>query len=160
MNLGQARSIAVLAVCLFGSLPSQCSQEIQLESIEKLELHHLKADIVTYRGRTAMRVANTGALDSDYSEGIAIVHGASLRDGTIEATVSGDTAPNAPPQLRGFVGIAFHVRDRSHFECFSIRPNTSRFQDSLGTNSAVRPLENTSPMSTSSPGTGHNSRSR
>jgi len=74
MNLGQVRSIAVLAVCLFGSLPSQCSQEIQLDSIEKLELHHLKADIVTYRGRTAVRVANTGALDFDYSEGIAIVH--------------------------------------------------------------------------------------
>jgi len=138
MNLGQVRSIAVLAVCLFGSLPSQCSQEIQLESIEKLELHHLKGDIVTYRGRTAVRVANTGALDSDYSEGIAIVHGASLRDGTIEATVSGDTAPNAPPQLRGFVGIAFHVRDRSHFECFYIRPKNGRSEDQLQRNHSTQ----------------------
>ena len=67
MNLGQVCSIAVLAVCLFGSLPSQCSQEIRLDAIEMLELHHLKADVVTYLGRTAVRVVNNGALDSDYS---------------------------------------------------------------------------------------------
>ena len=138
MHLGRVCSIAVLAVCVCGSLPSQCLQEIRLDSIEKLELHHLKADIVTYLGRTAARVVNTGVLDSDYSEGIAIVPGASLREGTIEATVAGDTAANAPRQLRGFVGIAFHVKDRSHFECFYIRPKNGRSEDQLQRNHSTQ----------------------
>jgi hypothetical protein len=47
-----------LAVCLSGRLPGQSSQEIRRDSIEKLELHHLKAEIVTYRGRAAVRIAN------------------------------------------------------------------------------------------------------
>jgi hypothetical protein len=38
------------------------SQEIRLDSLEKLELHHLKAEIVTYRGRAAVRIANTGTI--------------------------------------------------------------------------------------------------
>jgi hypothetical protein len=138
MHLGQVCSIAVLGACLCGSLPSQRSQEIRLDAIEKLELHHLNADVVTYLGHTAVRVVNTGALNSDYSEGIAIVRGASLQDGTIEATVSGDTALNAPPQLRGFVGIAFHVRDRSHFECFYIRPKNGRSEDQLQRNHSTQ----------------------
>lgn len=138
MNLGRMCSIAVLGVCLFGSLPGQGSQEIRLDAIEKLELQHLKAQVVTYLGRTAVRIANAGALNSDYSEGIAIVRGVSLRDGTIEATISGDTAPNAPPELRGFVGIAFHVGDRSHFECFYIRPKNGRSEDQLQRNHSTQ----------------------
>ena len=105
MNLRHVSSIAVLAVCLSGRLPGRLSQEIRLDSIEKLELHHLKAEIVTYRRRAAVRIANTGASDSDYGEGLAMVRGASLQDGTIGATLSGETAPDAPPELRGFVGI-------------------------------------------------------
>lgn len=134
MNLGRVSSIAVLAACLPRSLPGQPSQEIRLDAVEALELHHLKADVVTYLGRTALRIANTGVLDFDYGEGLAIVRGVSLRDGTIESTLSGDTLPNAPPEFRGFVGIAFRVTDRSHFECLYIRPRNGRSQDQLHRN--------------------------
>jgi hypothetical protein len=127
-----------LAVCLSGGLPGQLSHEIRLDSIEKLELHHLKAEIVTYRGRTAVRIANTGAVDSDYGEGLALVRGASLQDGTIEAILSGETAPDAPPELRGFVGIAFRVVDRSHFECIYIRPKNGRSEDQLQRNHSTQ----------------------
>lgn len=60
--------------------------------MESLELHHLKADIVIHLGRAAVRIANPEGHDSDYGEGLAIVRGASLLNGTIEATVSGDSA--------------------------------------------------------------------
>lgn len=125
-------------MCLSGGLPGQLSHEIRLDSIEKLELHHLKAEIVTYRGRTAVRIANTGAVDSDYGEGLALVRGASLQDGTIEAILSGETAPDAPPELRGFVGIAFRVVDRSHFECIYIRPKNGRSEDQLQRNHSTQ----------------------
>lgn len=138
MNLRQLSSIAVLAVCLSGKLPGQLSQVIRLDSIEKLELHHLKAEIVTYRGRMAVRIANTGPVDSDYGEGLAMLRGASLQDGTIEAPLSGETAPDAPPELRGFVGIAFRVVDRSHFECFYIRPKNGRSEDQLQRNHSAQ----------------------
>lgn len=69
-----------------------------------------------------MRVANTGPQDSEYGDGLAVVRRTSFQGGTIEVIPSGDTAPNAPPELRGFVGIAFRVKDASHFECFYIRP--------------------------------------
>ena len=138
MNLGQVSSIAVLAVCLPGRLPGLPSQEIRFDTIDTLELHHLKADVVTYHERTAVRVANTGGLGSDYGEGLVMVRGASLRDGTIEATLSGDTAPNAPLQLRGFVEIAFRVTDRSHFECLYIRPKNGRSEDQLQRNHSTQ----------------------
>jgi hypothetical protein len=48
--------------------------------LKKLELHDLKADVVRYRGRAAVRIANTGAQDSAYGEGLATVRGTSLQD--------------------------------------------------------------------------------
>src|SRR5271154_5438656 len=129
MNLRQTNSIALLAVCLSGKLLGQSLEEIRLDAIEKLELHHLKADIATYQGRAAVRIANPGGPGSDYGEGLALVRGASLQNGSIEVTLSGDTAPDAPPELRGFVGIAFRVADLSHFECFYIRPKNGRSED-------------------------------
>jgi hypothetical protein len=112
--------------------------EIRLDAIEKLELHHLKADIVTYHGRVAVHIANTGALDSDYGEGLAIVRGTSFQDGSIEVNLSGDTAPDARPGFRGFVGIAFRVINRSHFECFYIRPKNGRSTDQVQRNHSTQ----------------------
>jgi len=105
VNLRHVISIAILPVCFSESLLGQSPQDFRLDAVEDLELHNLKADVVSYLGRTAVRIANTETQDSGYGEGLAMVRGASLQDGTIEATLSGDTAPDAPPQLRGFVGI-------------------------------------------------------
>ena len=39
----------------------------------------------------------------------------------IEVSLTGDTAPNAAPNLRGFVGIAFRVANQgARYECFTI----------------------------------------
>lgn len=162
MNLRHVSSIAILAVCFSIRLFGQSPQDIRLDAIEKLELHSLKADVVSYLGRAAVRIADTEAQNSGFGEGLAMVRGTSLRDGTIEVTLSGDTEPDAPPQLRGFVGMAFRVTDRSHFECFyirpkngrsedecsgTIRPNICRFQGLHGIGSAVKLPASTSPSS-------------
>jgi len=137
-NLRHARLIAVLAMCLSRGLLGQSAEQIHLDAIENLELGNLKADIVTYLGRACVRIENTGAQDSGYGEGLAIVRGTSFRDGTIEVSLSGDTAPDAPPLLRGFVGIAFRVKDRSHFELFYIRPKNGRSEDQLQRNHSTQ----------------------
>jgi hypothetical protein len=134
VNLRHVISVAIFGVCFSASLLGQSPQDFRLDAVEELELHNLKADVVSYLGRTAVRIANTETQDSGYGEGLAIVRGASLQDGTIEATVSGDTAADAPPKLRGFVGIAFRVKDRSHFECFYLRPKNGRSGDQLQRN--------------------------
>ena len=138
MKLGTLSVISVLAVCLSARLLAQAPKEVRLDAIEKLELGNLKANIVSYRGRAAVRIANAGAQDSGYGEGLALVRGLSLEDGTIEVTLTGDTAPDAPAQLRGFVGIAFRVTDLSHFECFYIRPKNGRSEDQLQRNHSAQ----------------------
>ncbi len=137
MNLSSASSIAVLTVCLSARLVAQSTQEIRLNT-ESLDPGNLKPETVTYRGRSCVRIENTSAQDSDYGGSFAIIRGTSFRDGAIEVDLAGDTAPDAPPQLRGFVGIAFHVTDRSHFELFYIRPKNGRSEDQLQRNHSAQ----------------------
>jgi hypothetical protein len=138
MNLGHMGPIAALAVCLSGRLLGQSRQQIRLGIIENLQVGNLQADIVSYLGRACVRIANTGAQDSGYGEGLAIVRGTSFRNGTIEVNLSGEIAPDAPPQLRGFVGIAFRVKDRSHFELFYIRTRNGRSENQLQRNHSTQ----------------------
>lgn len=135
-------TLAVVLVLLVGPLIMQLSAQERPETlrltVNRLELRNVKAEPVTYRGRAAMRVTEAGA-NAGNAETLAIIRGTSFRDGTIELDMSGDTAPNAPAFMRGFVGIAFHVSaDGSHFECFYLRPKNGRSDDQLQRNHSVQ----------------------
>ncbi len=107
--------------------------------LEKLELHNVKAEPVTHLGRSAVRITDAGAEGLDDAGRLAIVPGSSFQDGTIEVNLTGDTAPDARPEFRGFVGIAFRVSaDRSHFECLYLRPKNGRSEDQLQRNHSVQ----------------------
>src|SRR5437879_7328131 len=104
--------VFTLAVLLISSGAQSGGQERQKPArlaLDKLELHNVKAEPVTYLGRRAMRVSDTGPQGLDDAGRLAAVPGSSFQDGTIEVNLSGDTAPDAPPNLRGFVGIAFRI---------------------------------------------------
>jgi len=108
-------------------------------ALDKLELRNVKAEQVTYLGRAAVRIIDAGPDGLDDAGRMAIVPGTSFQDGTIEVNLSGDTAPDARPDLRGFVGIAFRVAgDKSHFECFYLRPKNGRSEDQLQRNHSVQ----------------------
>jgi len=138
----QSTPLFALAVILIGSVPQSGGQERQKPAtlaLDKLELHNLKAEPVTYLGRRAIRVSDAGAPDLDDAGRLAVVPGSSFQDGTIEVNLSGDTAPDAPASSRGFVGIAFRINaDRSHFECFYLRPKNGRAEDQLQRNHSVQ----------------------
>lgn len=86
-----------------------------------------------------MRVTDASPQGLGDASRFAVVPGSSLQDGTIEVDLSGDTVPNAPPNLRGFVGIAFRMNaDRSRFECFYLRPQNGRAEDQLQRNHSVQ----------------------
>jgi hypothetical protein len=130
-----------LAVLLISSGPasSQEGQKPARPALDKLEVHYVKAEPATYLGRSAMRVTDAGPEDLDDASRFAVVPGSPFQDGTIEVDLSGDTAPNAPPNLRGFVGIAFRMTaDRSHFECFYLRPKNGRAEDQLQRNHSAQ----------------------
>jgi len=117
----------------------------QGRSIEKwmapggLELHNVKAEAATYLGRQAIRLTDAGPASLDDASRFAVVPGTSFQDGTIDATISGDLLPGAIATARGFVGIAFRVSaDRSHFECFYIRPTNGRADDQLRRNHSLQ----------------------
>ena len=141
MNSGlmYAFALGVLSVSLGTTSAGQARQKTVGLALDKLELHNVKAEPVTYLGRTAMRITDAGPQGLDDASRLAIVPGSSFQDGAIEVNLSGDTAPNAPPELRGFVGIAFRVTaDRSHFECFYLRPKNGRAADPVQRSHSVQ----------------------
>lgn len=133
-----ALPLALLATCISGRLLCQSTHEVSLNAVDKLELRNVKADLVTYRGVAALRIADTATADVDDAGRLATVRGTSFQDGTIEVNVAGDTRADAPPQWRGFVGIAFRVTDAAHFECFYIRPKNGRSVDQLQRNHSTQ----------------------
>ncbi len=130
---------AILLVCLPREARGQLSNQNELRPLDRLELHGVKAESLTYRGRDAVRITDSGAPGLDDASRFAIVRGLLFQDGSIEITLSGDTAANAPPELRGFVGIAFRVsEDATHFECFYLRPKNGRSRDQLQRNHSAQ----------------------
>ena len=106
-----------------------------LTSFSELELHHVEAELVTYRDRRAVRLVE----EQDASNAIAIVSGSDFKDGVIETEIAGVLRPDAPQEMRGFVGIAFRVQpDGSQYECFYLRPTNGRADDQLRRNHSTQ----------------------
>lgn len=130
-----AFTLIVLFVTASASLGQEVSKSLLLD---KLELHNVKGEPVTYLSRNAMRVTDD-APHADDARRFAVVPETSFQDGTIEVDLTGDTAPDAPANLRGFVGISFRVTaDRSQFECFYLRPKNGRSDDQLQRNHSTQ----------------------
>ena len=111
------------------------SHTFQLKSLSELELHHVEAQLVTYRGRDAVRLVEQG----EPTNAFAILSGSDLRDGIIETEIAGIPRKDAPQDMRGFVGIAFHVQPHgSRFECFFLRPTNGRADDQLRRNHSTQ----------------------
>jgi len=134
-----ALALGALLVGSRSQLTGQVRQKAAGLPLEKLELHNVKAEPVTYLGRGAVRITDADAEGLDDAGRLAIVPGSSFQDGTIEVNLTGDTRPNAPEGARGFVGIAFRVTaDKSHFECFYLRPKNGRSEDQLQRNHSTQ----------------------
>jgi hypothetical protein len=110
-----------------------------LESPDRLSLENASAEVVTYRGRRALRLSPLAALEGSDEGLLAIVDGQDLRNGTIEVEVAGSPRPGASPEMRGFVGVAFRVQPGgSRFEQLFVRPTNGRAEDQLRRNHSVQ----------------------
>ncbi len=117
----------------------QMPVKLGIEHADTLDLHNVKAEAVSYRGRKAVRLIDAARNAGDDVSRIAIAKGSSLQNGTIEVSLTGDTLPGAAPTARGFVGIAFRVAgDASRYECFYLRPKNGRAEDQLQRNHSTQ----------------------
>ncbi len=123
-----------IAFVLLGTVTSVWSQSIPLSSA-KLESISVILEDVMYKNKKAVRVIASGQ-----GETIAILKNQDFENGTIELDVAGTPLPNAGSGARGFIGLAFRVRntDSVRYECFYIRPTNGRAEDQLRRNHSVQ----------------------
>ncbi len=110
------------------------TQSFALADTKDLVLLNVKADVVEYQGRKAVRL--TKDVEKD---GFALLPGTDFQDGIIEADFA--LKITTPPGVRmpGFVGIAFRARpDASHYELFYFRPGNSLAEDQAMRNHSVQ----------------------
>jgi hypothetical protein len=94
---------------------------------------------VTYRGKSALRLDPMPASAGKDENMLAIVDGPAFVNGTIEIEVAGAPKPTAPPDSRGFVGIAFRTGPHGEWsEVFYLRPTNGRADDPVRRNRAVQ----------------------
>jgi len=110
-------------------------QVFPLHSAAGLVPINVKIESVEYQGKKAIRVLGTPG-----NPQIALVKGSSFLNGTIEAEIAGKPRDGADSTARGFVGIAFRVReaDTIRYECFYLRPTNARAEDQLRRNHSTQ----------------------
>jgi len=129
------------AVALAGS-----DLRLRLDSLNGLEVigrtPHSRFEVAPLHGRRAVRIVQVLEADENgtqVGDAMAILTKPDFGDGTIEVDVAGSPREGAPPDARGFVGIAFRVEPHgSAFECFYIRPTNGRAADQLLRNHSVQ----------------------
>ena len=98
-------------------------------------------EVVTFAGRKAVRATQVEAADTQAvsSALLLLVPGVDFTDGTIEVDVVGRPRAGAPPDVRGFIGVAFRVQgEAERYECFYIRQTNGRADDQVRRNHSTQ----------------------
>lgn len=104
------------------------------QDVSRLELKNTRAEAVQYRGSAAVKLE--GVAEGD---GMAVMKGSRLHNGSIELDVAGAPAKGAFGDARGFIGICFRIQsDGMHYEHFYIRPTNGRAADQLRRNHSTQ----------------------
>jgi hypothetical protein len=140
-------ALAVVVVSAGVPLPGQKARgkpiSVSLDKPSDQHPQNVKTELVTYKGRKALRVID--ATPADVADGIQLVilDTPEFRDGTIEVEMAGEPKENAESGApRGFVGMAFRLNtdpaNVPHYECFYLRPTNGRTEDQVRRNHATQ----------------------
>ena len=102
---------------------------------DQLEAHSVSVSKSMYQGKSAVRV--DALPDASDGESYAIVKGSQFHNGTIEVDLAGKPAASAGPAARGFIGIAFRLRD-DRYEYIYLRPTNGRADDQVRRNHSTQ----------------------
>jgi hypothetical protein len=105
------------------------------QTAAQLTPHNVKVDGVEYKGKRAIKLVESG--DVANGEAYAIVNGATFHNGEIELELAGQPAGGAAAAARGFIGIAFRMKD-GKFEYIYLRPTNGRADDQVRRNHSVQ----------------------
>src|SRR5262249_25325755 len=105
------------------------------QTVDGLTPHRVKLESVQYKGKRAIRIVEDGTVAN--GEAYAVVKGTEFHDGTIEGELAGTPAKGAQSGARGFMGIAFRVRD-GKFEYIYLRPTNGRAEDQVRRNHSTQ----------------------
>jgi hypothetical protein len=125
----------ITALLLFVLADSAMGAEMRLE-LEGLALTNVRAEVVTHRGKRAVRVVEKSPETS--AETMAILNASDFGDGVIEAEIAAAPRQGASEAARGFAGIAFRVQSETTYECFYLRPTNGRANDQLRRNHSTQ----------------------
>ena len=123
-------SLAAIAAIVLSAPAAGAAQ-----SVDQLTPHQVKVEAATYRGKTAVKITEDGAVAN--GEAYAIVKGADFHDGDIEVELAGMPAKGAGEGARGFIGVAFRVKD-GKFEYIYLRPTNGRAEDQVRRNHSTQ----------------------
>jgi hypothetical protein len=127
------RTTIVLAGTLLASGGIPISADAQ--TVDQLTPNRVKVESVEYKGKRAIKVTEDGQVGN--GEAYAIVKGLEFRNGTIEVELAGLPAASAGPAARGFIGVAFRIRD-GKFEYIYLRPTNGRADDQVRRNHSTQ----------------------
>jgi len=105
------------------------------QTVPQLEPHRVKVESVEYQGKRAVRLVEDGTVPN--GEAYALVKGSTFHNGTIDVEVAGRPASGAAETARGFVGMAFRVKNGS-FEYIYLRPTNGRADDQVRRNHSTQ----------------------
>jgi hypothetical protein len=112
-----------------------CPSPTAAQTVEQLVPHQVKVESVSYRGKQAVKVTEVGAVPN--GEAYAIVKGADFQNGEIEVELAGLPAQGAGGGARGFIGLAFRLKD-GKFEYIYLRPTNGRADDQVRRNHSTQ----------------------
>ena len=120
--------------------PTLSAQKFPLTTTAGLTPHGAELSAATFRGRKAVKLVEPGQNPDD---SIALVDGVEFRDGTIDVDLAGAPIEGAAEGARGFIGMAFRVRDERsgeprRSEVIYLRPTNGRADDQLRRNHATQ----------------------
>lgn len=110
-----------------------------LDNIDNLIPNDVIPSMAEHNGAQAVRLVLTPDAETPDNPTFAMIDGLKFSNGTIEVELAGRPLPEAPPQARGFIGVAFRIQpDLSKFECIYIRPTNGRAQEQIRRNRSTQ----------------------
>lgn len=111
------------------------SLPLAAQMVGQLEPHNATVSQVEYQGRAAVRLL--AAPDSGNGSSYAILKGSSFRNGVLEVDVAGKPSAAAGAGARGFIGMAFRLKD-GKYEYIYLRPTNGRADDQVRRNHSTQ----------------------
>jgi hypothetical protein len=123
------------ALMVSSCLPLLMSDPAMAQTVDQLTPHRVKLEPAEYLGKRAVRIVEDGEVPN--GEAYAVLKNVDFRNGTIEVELAGRPTASAFATARGYVGIAFRLKD-SRFEYIYLRPTNGRVDDQVRRNHSTQ----------------------